>query len=49
MKIINSTAMKESVESITHNTNIKLLNNQGLLSEIIDNINYFLYDSNFSG
>lgn len=50
ISIINSKAVKEAVESAFNNKEYtKLLSDQKLISDIIDNISFFIYDTNFSG
>ena len=49
ISILCSKAVKEAIKSVSKDIPMSLFNDQQLISDIIDSISFFIYDTNFSG
>ena len=49
ISILCSKAVKEAIKSVCKDIPMSLFNDQQLISDIIDSISFFIYDTNFSG
>jgi len=49
ISILCSKAVKDAIKSVFKDIPMSLFNNQQLISDIIDNISFFIYDTSFSG